>query len=84
MPCKVTINLCSKFLSTQIMFWNSNSIIFRILILFLESKFPFSAHISFFYVIIYNSKTLIGILNADLDSKLKLEFKNKIWADTNL
>ena len=35
---------------------NSN-IIFKILLLFLESKFSFSAHISPFYVMIYNSKT---------------------------
>ena len=28
---------------------------------------------------IYNFKTWIGILNTDLDSKLKLEFYNKIW-----
>ena len=53
---------------------------FRILILFLESKFLFSAHISPFYVIIYNSKTWIGILNTALGSKLKLEVWNKIWA----
>ena len=45
-----------------------------ILILFLESKFSFSAHISSFYVMIFNSKTSIGILNTDLDSELKLEF----------
>ena len=55
------------------LFWNSN-FIFRILIQFLESKFSFSADISTFYVMIYNSKTSIGILNTDLDSKLKLEF----------
>ena len=47
---------------------------FRILIQFLESKFSFSADISPIYVMIYNSKTCIGILNNDLDSKLKLEF----------
>ena len=45
---------------------------------FLESKFSFSADISLFYVMIYNSKTWIGILKSDLDSKLK------IWADRNL
>ena len=47
---------------------------FRILIQFLESKHSFSAHISPFYVMIYNSKTGIGILNADLDVKLKQDF----------
>ena len=47
---------------------------FRILILFLESKFSFSAHISTFFVVIYIYKTWIGILNTDLDFKLKLEF----------
>ena len=31
-------------------------------------------HISPYYVMIYNSKTSIGILNNDLDSRLKLEF----------
>ena len=65
--------LCSKFLSAQILFYNSN-LIFRILIQFLESKFPFPADILLFYIMIYNSKTCIGILNSDLDSKLKLEF----------
>ena len=45
-----------------------------ILIQDLESKLSLSAHISPFYVIIYNFKTGIEILNADLDSKLKLEF----------
>ena len=63
---------CSKFLFAQIMFYNSN-VIFRILIQFLESKFSFFGDISPFYVMIYNSKTCIGILNTDLDSKLKLE-----------
>ena len=46
---------------------------FRILISyfqFLESKFSFSADISPFYVMIYNSKTLNIVLN----SNLKLEF----------
>ena len=58
---------------------------FWILILFLESKFSFSAHISPFYVqMIYNSKTWIAVLNTALDSKLKLEFKNNIWANRNL
>ena len=38
----------------------------------LESKFSFFAKISTFYVMIYNSKTGIGILDADLDFKLKL------------
>ena len=35
---------------------------------------------------IYNSKTLIEILDKDLDldSISKLEFQNKIWADRNL
>ena len=33
---------------------------------------------------IYNSKTCFGILNDDLDCKLKLEFSNRIWADRNL
>jgi hypothetical protein len=47
---------------------------FRILIQFLESKFSFSADISPFFVMIYNSKICIGIINTDLDSKLKLEF----------
>ena len=47
---------------------------FRTLILLLEPKFSFSADISPFYVMIYNSKTWIEILNTDLDSKLKLEF----------
>ena len=41
---------------------------------FLESKFSFSADILPFFVMLYNSKTCIGILNTDLDSKLKLEF----------
>ena len=53
------------------MFYNSN-IIFRILILFLESKFSFSAYTSSFYVMTYNSKTWIGILNTDLDEKWKV------------
>ena len=48
--------------------------IFRILIQFLESKFSFSRDISAFDVMIYNSKTWIGILNTALDSKLKLKF----------
>ena len=39
---------------------------------FLESKFPFFADISSFYVMIYNSKTSIMFLITDLDSKLKL------------
>ena len=47
---------------------------FRILNQFLKSKFSFSEDISPFYVVIYNSKTCIGILNTNLDSKLKLEF----------
>ena len=48
---------------------------FRILIQFLESEFSFSADISTFNVMIYNSKICcIGILNTDLGSKLKLEF----------
>ena len=47
---------------------------FRIINQFLESKFNFFADISPFYVMIYNYKTWIGILNIDLDSKLKLEF----------
>ena len=46
---------------------------FRILIKFLESKFSFSADFSHFYVMIYNSKNCIRILNTDLDSKLKLK-----------
>ena len=41
---------------------------------FLESKFTFSAYISPFYLMMYNSKTWIGTLITDLDSKLKLEF----------
>ena len=41
---------------------------------FLESKLSFSGDISRIYVMIYNSKTRIGFLNTDLDSKLKLEF----------
>ena len=41
---------------------------------FLEYNLLFSAHISPFYVMIYNSKSGIGILNADVDSKFKLEF----------
>ena len=32
------------------------------------------SHYTYFHVIIYNSETCIGILNTDLDSKLKLEF----------
>ena len=56
---------------------------FRILIQFLESKHSFSAHISPFYVMIYNFKTRIGILNADLDFKLKLEFQIRICVDRN-
>ena len=67
------IYLCSKFLSTQILFWNSN-FIFRIMTQFLESKLSFSLDISRFYVMIYNSKTWIGFLNSDLDFKLELEF----------
>ena len=43
---------------------------FRILISYLE----FSADISPFCVMIYNSKTKIGIVNADLGFKLKLGF----------
>ena len=37
-------------------------------------KFSFSADNSSFYVTIYDSKTLIGVINTDLYSKLKLEF----------
>ena len=33
---------------------------------------------------IYNSKTLIGILNTGLDSKLILESKIKIWVERKL
>ena len=40
--------------------------VFRILLLFLKSNFSFSAHISPFYVMIYDSKTWIGIPNTDL------------------
>ena len=54
--------------------FQSFNFLFRILIQIIESKFSFFAHISSFYVMIYNSKTWIAILNADLDSKLKLEF----------
>ena len=66
-------SLCSKCLSAQILFQNSN-FLFRILIQFLESKFSISADILPFHVMIYDSKTCVGILNTDLDSKLKLEF----------
>ena len=45
---------------------------FRITIKFLESKFYF-ADIAPFNIMIYNSKTCIGFLNTDLDSKLELE-----------
>ena len=65
----VLVGLCTNVLS----FYPPKSC-FRIFIKFLESKFSFSADISPFYVVIYNSKTWIGILNTDLDSKLKLEF----------
>ena len=61
-----------KFIAYVLSFYPPKSC-FRILILFLESKFLFSAHISSFYVMIYNAKW-IGILNTDLNSKLKLEF----------
>ena len=30
-------------------------------------------------IMIYDSKTWIGILNTDLYSKFELEFQNKIW-----
>ena len=69
----MNVTLCPKFLSAQMTFKNSN-FIFGILIQFLESKLLFPAPISPFYVMNYNPKTWIGILNADLDSKLKLEF----------
>ena len=65
-------HLCSKFLSAQILIKNSN-FVFRILIQFVESKLSFSTDISPFYVMVYNSKTCIGVLNIDLDSKLKLK-----------
>ena len=48
--------------------------VLRILIQFLDPKFSFSADTSAFYVMIYNSKTCIIILNIDFDSKLKFEF----------
>jgi hypothetical protein len=69
--------LCSKFLFAQTCF--------RILILiqYLKSKFLFLANIPPFYVMIYNSKTWICILNTLLDSNL-LKFLNRIWADRNL
>ena len=64
--------------SFQIMYIISNSnFVFRIQIQFLESKFSFLENVSYFYVnyvMIYNSKTSIGILNTDLYSHLKLEF----------
>ena len=41
--------------------------------LFAEIRYSFSADISPFHVMIYNSKTCFRILNIDLDSKLKLE-----------
>ena len=47
---------------------------FWIRIQFLGSKLLFSVHIFSFYLLTYNSKTGIGILNADLDFKLELEF----------
>ena len=46
--------------------------IFGNLLQFLGSELLFSAYISPFYVLIYNSKTGIGILNAALDFKLEL------------
>ena len=46
----------------------------RLMTQFLESKLSFSGDISSFYVMNYNSKTSIGVLNSDLDSKLKLKF----------
>ena len=49
--------------------FNLSVLSFRILISLLESKFSYCADNSPFYEIIFNSKTLIGILKTDLDSK---------------
>ena len=40
----------------------------------LDYKLSFSAHISLFYVMFYNSKHALGFINTDLDSKLKKDF----------
>ena len=52
---------CFRILISYLEFW------FK----FLESKISFSADISLFYVMIYNSNTWIGILNTDSDRNLR-------------
>ena len=69
-----TKDLSLKFIYSCVLNFYPPKFCFRILMQFLESKFSFSADILPFFVMLYNSKTCIGILNTDLDSKLKLEF----------
>ena len=67
-----------RYLLKKILFCANTNVlsdfIVRILIQFLDSKLSLSGDISPFYVMIYNSKTQIGVPNTDLDSKSKLEF----------
>ena len=68
---KLVSNAICRQLTTHFLSFYLPKSCFRIQVLFSESKFSFSALISFFYIVIYNSKTRIGILNT------------KIWADRN-
>ena len=73
----------NKLFQINVLSFYSPKFSFRILIQFSESKFSFSDDISPFYVVIYNSKTCIGILNTDLDSKSKLELKQDLGGTLN-
>ena len=81
--------LCLWCLSNVLNFYAPNHFLefwfhVRIAIQFLGSRFSFSGDISPFYVMIYTPKTWFGFLNIGLDSKLKLELYNIIWAYRNL